>query len=127
MMQIVLLMLQLVTNPTYLDFDSPDHYAQAIYTYRIDFTQVGASQPFTGFDVAASAVTILDPAVVRVEINLTTQGQTALVALPFGTQYAATVIATSQGGSSPRSAPSNPFDRAPLTPRVVLNPTVGKR
>jgi hypothetical protein len=121
MLRMFVLMAQLVTNPNFLQFDSPDHYAVSVYTYHVDFTQVGAQAPFTGFDVAAGAVTILDPTVVRLEINLTTQAQGALVALPLGVQFTASVLATSQGGTSPRSTSSNPFERAPSTPRAALN------
>lgn len=116
-----------VTNPGYIDFDSPDHYLQSATVYHVDFTQVAAIQPFTGFDVNASAVTVLDPLIVRVEINLATQAIGALVALPFGIEYTASVLVANANGQSLRSNESNPFVRAPLTPRGILNVIVGRR
>ena len=122
-----LLIAQLVTNPNFLQFDSVDHYTQAVLTYHVDFTQTGASQPFTGFDVAAGAVLVVNASIPTLEVNLNTQAGSSLIGLPFGTQYTASIVAISSAGASVRSAPSNPFERAPLTPRVVLNPIVGRR
>lgn len=124
---ILLLIFQLVTNPNYLQFDSIDHYTQNITVYHVDFTQIGASQPFTGFDVSSGNLTVINSSIPTLEINLTTQSGNSLISLPIGIQYTASIIAVNNAGQSVRSAPSNPFERALLIPVVVASLIVGKR
>lgn len=118
---------QVVTNPNFIAFDSPDHYLQSITSYRIDFKQSGAQLPFTGFDIPSGSLTVLDPNIVKLQVNLNqAPAHGVLVSIPFGTQCTASIIATNTAGTSTRSVESNFFDRALLIPRAILNVTVSK-
>ena len=115
---------QLVTNPTTLEADSASHYTAPVETYQVFFTQSGASSPFSQFNVPAGAVTILDPVLVKISINLRTTPGTTLNALPFGTQFTASLSAANAAGSSVRSTESNPFARAQTVPAAVTSVVV---